>query len=164
MIKNPKVHVPNSPIDHAIDALSALLLILSWSYLLLNYADIPETIPTHYNFEGVADKFGDKSQLFALVGVGTIIYVALYILNYFPHKMNLMATITEENATYQYSIAKKMIRLINLAIAITFSYLSSKSVHNALNGQVDLDTWMTPVILMLLFAPLAYYLFKLAKK
>ena len=78
--------------------------------------------------------------------------------------MNLMATITEENATYQYSIAKKMLRLINLAIAITFSYLSSKWVHNALNGRVDLDAWMTLVILVLLFAPLTYYLFKLAKK
>ena len=161
---NPKVHIPISPIAHAIDALSALLLILSWGYLLFNYAGIPEIIPTHYNFEGVADKSGDKIQLLVLVGVGSVIYIALYILNFFPHKMNHLATITENNAFYQYSIAKNMFRLINLAVAITFSYLSSKSVNNALNGKTDLDAWMTPITLIVIFVPLAYCLFKLVRK
>jgi len=164
MAKNPKIHVPNSSVDSAIDAISALFLCLSWSYLLLYYSEIPEKIPTHYNIKGVADGFGAKSQLFALLGMGTIIYIALYVLNFFPHKMNHLAEITEENAFYQYTIAKKMFRLINLAIAITFSYLCSKTVHNALNGEVNLDAWMTPIILVLLFVPLVYYLFKLAKR
>ena len=164
MAKNPKVHIPNSSIDHAIDAFSALLLILSWVYLLFNYAEIPETIPTHYNLKGVADGFGEKSELFTLVGIGTGSFIVLYILNFFPHKMNHLAEITEENAAYHYTVAKKMIRFINLGMAITFSYLATKTAHNALNGEANLDAWMTPIILVVLFAPLAYYLFKLAKK
>ena len=164
MSTKPKIYIPNSSIDHAVDALGALLLILSWCYLLFNYAEIPERIPTHYNFEGIADGFGEKNQLFVLLGIGTVIYIGVYVLNFFPHKMNLMASITEENAFYQYSIAKNMLRMVNLALAITFSYLCCKAVHNALNEITDLDAWMTPVILVLLFVPLGYYLFKLAKK
>ncbi len=58
---NPKGLIPNPPLDYAIDWLSALLLVVSWSYLLFNYAEIPVIIPNHYNFEGVADGFGEKS-------------------------------------------------------------------------------------------------------
>lgn len=110
----------------------------------------------------MADNFGNKIQLFKVLGFGTVIYVAIFIVGFFPHKLNYLAEITEDNAFRHYSLGKELLLFIN--IAITISYLSMKTVHNVLNGQTDLDAWMSPVIPVIFFAPLVYYLVKLAKK
>ena len=160
---NPKVNMPLSKSGIAVDAVSALILCCSWLCLLLSYSKLPETIPTHFDLTGGADAFGEKVQLFYVLSIGTIFFIGIYILNFFPHKLNLVTSVTEESAVYQYTIAQNAMRFINLALAITFSYLSAKSVYNALNGAVNLDPWMTPAILVLLFAPLVYYFMQSAK-
>jgi len=92
---NPKVNTPLSKSGIAVDAVSTLILCYSWLYLLLNYSKLPETIPTHFDLNGVADAFGEKVQLFYLLGVGTVIFIRVYILN-------LVTSVTEENAVYYF--------------------------------------------------------------
>jgi len=164
MTSLPKIKTPTSNLGKIIKIFGAVLFGISWYYLLSNYGEIPLEVPTHFNYEGVADNFGNKIQLFKVLGIGTVIYVAIFIAGFFPHKLNYLAEITEENAFRHYSLGKELLLFINLAISITISYLSMKTVHNVLNGQTDLDAWMSPVILVIIFAPLVYYLVKLAKK
>lgn len=164
MSARPKLKLEKRSLDWSIELLGWLVLLCSWVYVFASYADLPETIPTHYNGLGKADGFGNKSLLFSLVGIGQALYIGLFVLNFYPHLFNYMTKITEDNALQQYTASTRLIRLINFVIALIFSYLSIKSVHNALNGRQDLDAWVLPVFLCLLFIPLIIYIVKFAKK
>ena len=53
-----------------------LLLIIIW-LTLGNYSSLPDTIPTHFNFEGRADGWGGKSEIFIITGTAVFTYLLL---------------------------------------------------------------------------------------
>ena len=59
-----------------------LLLLAFTLYLALsNYATLPDTIPTHFNAEGIADDWGSKTTIFFILGINALIYVLFTVLN-----------------------------------------------------------------------------------
>jgi uncharacterized membrane protein len=50
---------------------------LAWS----NYASLPETIPTHFNAQGLPDGWGSRQSIFASPGFGAFMYLSLTALN-----------------------------------------------------------------------------------
>lgn len=164
MNKIPRLKIQRSAFEWGIDLLGFAVLLFSWAYLILNYDKLPETIATHYNAAGEANGFGHKKNLFTVLFIGQLLYTGIFIMNFFPHLFNYLKEITPKNALEQYTAATKLLRTINIVIAFLFSYLSVKGVHNALNEQQDLEGWVLPVLLCLIFAPLVYYIAKFAKK
>ena len=59
-----------------------LVLLVFTIYLALsNYATLPDTIPTHFNAQGLADDWGSKSTLFIILGLNAFIYILFTTLN-----------------------------------------------------------------------------------
>ena len=112
MADRPKIKLNLSKSDKVIEITSWALLIGIWVLAILNFSDLPETIPTHYNGAGEADGFGEKTNIFVLPVIGTILFIGMTILNNYPHIFNYPSTITNENAYNQYSNATRMIRIL----------------------------------------------------
>ena len=59
-----------------------LVLLVFTVYLALsNYGALPDTIPTHFNAQGIADDWGSKSTLFITLGLNAFIYILFTTLN-----------------------------------------------------------------------------------
>ena len=59
-----------------------LLLLVFVLYLILsNYAALPDTIPTHFNAQGVADDWGSKNTIFIFLGLNAFIYILFTFIN-----------------------------------------------------------------------------------
>ena len=58
-----------------------VLLALTIYLALSNYATLPDTIPTHFNEQGIADDWGSKSAIFFLLGLNAFIYILFTTLN-----------------------------------------------------------------------------------
>ena len=59
-----------------------LVLLAFTIYLALsNYATLPDTIPTHFNEQGIADDWGSKTTIFFILGLNALIYVLFTVLN-----------------------------------------------------------------------------------
>jgi len=162
MEERPKIKLELTTADKTFEIIGWLLVISVWGLTITNYANLPETIPTHYNAAGQADRFGGKATILTLPLIATVLFVGLTILlNKFPHIFNYPTNITQDNALRQY--ATRMIRYLKLIIVVIFGLIEFKTIQIA-NGQADgLGIWFLPMTLGLIFIPLIYFVVKLFK-
>ncbi len=57
------------------------LLVFTLYLALSNYTTLPDTIPTHFNAEGIADDWGSKNTIFFLLSSSAFIYILFTTLN-----------------------------------------------------------------------------------
>ncbi|MEM6378652.1 MAG: DUF1648 domain-containing protein [Bacteroidota bacterium] len=129
--KRPKINVPFQHVDIAIELLSIALLLLMWLFVITEYSDLPDTIASHYNAKGEADGYSNKSFIWILPIIATVIYVGLFILNRYPHLHNYMTDITEENALKHYRFSTRILRVVNLFCVLLFAYITYHIVESA---------------------------------
>jgi uncharacterized membrane protein len=159
----PKIKIELSSTDKLIEIIGWLTLITLWGLTVLNYSNLPDTIPIHYNSLGQADNYGNKATIFMLPVIGTILFVGISILNKYPHILNYPTNITTDNARQQYANATRMIRYLKFAIVLIFSLIVFKTLQTATGKSDGLGTWFLPLALGLTFIPMTFYLIKLFK-
>lgn len=164
MEPRPKIKPEISQLDKILEVAGWLSLSLIWIITLLHYKNLPETIPVHFNVAGQADGFGDKTSIFFLPVLGTVLFIGMSILNLYPQIFNYPVKITEENAMKQYAMATRLIRVLKLSVIITFILIVWLTGSTAVNQSGNTGIWLLPVILGITFIPLAYYLLKSFKE
>ncbi len=160
MEERPKIKLEHTKADKAFEIIGWVLVISVWGFTVKNYADLPDTIPTHYNIAGEADGFNGKVTILTLPLLATALFVGLTFLNKFPHIFNYPTNITQHNALRQYTNATRMIRYLKLVIVVIFGLIAFKTIQNG-NGEANgLGIWFLPLTLGLIFIPLIYFLIK----
>jgi uncharacterized membrane protein len=163
MGERPKLKLEPTKIDKTVEIMGWLLICAVWTLVINTYKSLPDIIPTHYNGAGLADGFGDKSMIFTLPLVATVLFVGLTILNKFPHIFNYPGDITKDNALRQYTNATRLIRYLKVIIVVIFGLISYQTINHA-NGQTEgLGLWFLPLTLGLIFIPTIYFLIKLSQ-
>ncbi|PYG89954.1 uncharacterized protein DUF1648 [Ruminiclostridium sufflavum DSM 19573] len=154
----PKIEIPLKPVDIILEAISIVIFIVLCLYTAFSWPNLPDTVPVHFGFSGQADGYGNKSSLLFLLPVILILYTGLSLLQKFPHIYNYIVEITQKNALTQYTCAIRMMRVLKLIIVIIFSYIQFQSIRAASTGTTSLGLWFLPVVLVLLFGTLGFYL------
>lgn len=163
MGERPKLKLELTKIDKTLEILGWTSILAIWVLTITNYANLPDTIPIHYNGAGQANGFGGKSTILTLPLIATILFIGLTILNKFPHVFNYPINITQDNALRQYTNTTRLIRSLKVIIVIIFGLIVFRTIQNA-NGQADgLGVWFLPLTLGLIFIPLTYYIVKTLK-
>ena len=160
MEERPKIKLELTTADKAFEIIGWVLVISVWGFTVKNYADLPDTIPTHYNIAGEADGFSGKATILTLPLLATALFIGLTFLNKFPHIFNYPTNITQHNALRQYTNATRMIRYLKLVIVVIFGLIAFKTIQNG-NGEANgLGVWFLPLTLGLIFIPLIYFVIK----
>ena len=159
----PKIKIELDPIDKFINGTGILGILLLIALPLYFYRELPEVIPSHFGFDGEADGFNDMNSIWTLPVIGVMIYLGMAILIKYPHIFNYPKEITEENAEQMYRIAGKFIRVLNAVSACIFAYITYSSIQTALGNQIGLGGYFALVFLILMFATIGYFLYKLTK-
>ena len=163
MEERPKIKLELTQTDKEIEFIGWILLIGIWILAITSFSDLPDSIPTHYNGTGEADAFGEKTNIFVLPIIGTILFIGMTLLNKNPHIFNYPKSITNENALNQYSNATRMIRVLKLVIVLVFGLILVRTLQNT-NGNADgLGTWFLPLTIGLFIIPTLYFLIKSMK-
>lgn len=110
-------------------SLSFFLGTAVWLFLKWNY--ISYRIVTHYNFIGVADKWGPKIGLLVIFSIGLVIYVFITYMFYFANKKNkIKVAENNENQRKINIIIGNMAEILKLIVSMFFSYLTIMSALN----------------------------------
>ncbi|WP_077328096.1 DUF1648 domain-containing protein [Virgibacillus siamensis] len=149
-LNNPKIKVPATGWERFFNLLSVMIIIASIVYAIYQFDNLPDRIPTHFNAQGKADGWGNKSSLFILPAITTATFLMMYFLNKVPHIFNLPVTITEKNASRIYRLARTMMAVFNFEIVLILSYATYETVQAA-HGYSTLGLWF---ILFSIFVPL----------
>ena len=134
----PKIQIPLSQLDVILEVVAVLLLLFVWIYPAMQYAELPETIPTHFNAKGEADDWGNKLFIWFVPVITTLTYALIIGLNRFPHLHNYMVNITEENAFKNYQLSTRILRIANLFVLIIMTLAITEMINKALGGSLNL--------------------------
>ena len=67
------------PLQYEILPLSLLAAIF---YLtVVNYPSLPDSIPTHFNFRGLPDGWGSKTEIFIYPGISLLVYILITVIS-----------------------------------------------------------------------------------
>jgi uncharacterized membrane protein len=160
MEERPRIKLELTTVDKAFEIIGWLLIISVWGFTVINYANLPETIPTHYNGAGQADGFGGKATILTLPLIATVLFGGLTFLSKFPHIFNYPTNITQHNALRQYTNATRMIRYLKLIIVVIFGLIAFKTIQNGNEEAKGIGIWFLPLTLGLIFIPTIYFVIK----
>lgn len=160
MNQQPRMHLEPAAIDRWLERFTWIVLTLNWLTTILAVSCLPERVPTHFNIKGLADGWGSPYVILPVPMIASLLVAALTWLNHYPHAFNYAVKITPENAFRQYTNATRLIRILNLTIAIIFLGIS---LMMTLSAAVLIDgpgIWILPAILLLVYVPLAVFIYR----
>ena len=164
MNKRPQIKLQLNQTDKILEVLGWVSVVGIWALTLTNYSILPEIIPIHFNGAGKADGFGNKTHIFILPIISTLLFIGLTTLNKHPHMFNYPSQITKENAIHQYTNATRMMRVLKLVIVVLFGLIVFRKIQIVNGHAYGLGTWFLPLTMGMIFIPMLYFLIKSLKK
>ena len=114
-----------------------IILAAPFGYLYTIYNNLPQTIPIHFNLQGKADGFGDKSTLIFTTIMMTVIGVAVYFLVKFAHKID------PKKAAGQ---SPELLKKIALSVLIFLSLIQLIIIHSSVANHLDGTKYIFPAV------------------
>lgn len=137
------------------DFLNLFLVLLLWIYTLRIYKKLPATIPTHFDFEGKADRFGNKKFSFLMPFLGLIAYIFLGFATANPQSANYPVAITEANKDHQFFIMILFLKWLLFLVLLLFLNIQDYMIRYSFNSSVKAKVpilLIFPVIFLSLIA------------
>lgn len=100
------------------EAVSLLLIIATWVVAVWMYRHAPETIPTHFDFEGNPNSEGSRMVILLIAGLSSILTLGLMACAYMP--TYVVNPPTKLKTPRQYILAGRMVRIIALVTGLLF--------------------------------------------
>ncbi|HWO74734.1 MAG TPA: DUF1648 domain-containing protein [Bacillus sp. (in: firmicutes)] len=153
----PKIDIPKTAFEKWFDFIAGFIFVANFVFILIQWNEIPDRVPTHFNVFGEADDWGGKGFIWVLPLVGIFIWTMMTVLGKHPHTFNYMVQITEENAERQYRNGKLLMNMIKNEIILLFSYLSFSTIQVAKGGTMLLGIWELPIVLVTIFGTITIF-------
>jgi uncharacterized membrane protein len=160
----PRFKPKLSLLDWIVESMAIFITTCQWIHLLIEFPRLPTPIPIHYDFLGHADAYGSKSTLLFIPILSSVIAVLLTWLNRFPHAFNYPMPITATNASQQYLLATRLVRILKLIIMILFTAIETHSIQLAQHQPSHWQFVFTSLILTIVIAPFVYLIISTGKK
>lgn len=158
--KRPKVKIELTATDKTVEIVAWFALLALWGFILSNYSNLPEKIPTHFNGSGRADGYGTKANIMILPSIASILFIGMTLLNRAPHMFNYLTDITEANASIQYTNATRMMRYLKIIVMLIFGFIAWGTIQSSTGKSDGFGVWFLPFILGITFIPIAYFIIK----
>ena len=103
--------------------IGVLALLGSTLFVIIMWSQIPDQIPTHYNFAGEADGYGGKGSLIFMMVLAWFMFVLITVLMRFPNTWNMPVKVTAENKARLYSITRSMLEIVKMLATLLFAVM-----------------------------------------
>ncbi len=163
-MNRPRLKIKPSRWERYVELLSMVTAFASLFYLISQYASIPEEAPVHFGLSGKPDRYGHKSILFLLPSLNICLVIGLKILSGYPHLFNYPAKITPENAEKHYRSGLRVLRYLNLFIALLLGYISFAGINTALGRTEGLNPSIMGILVGGLFLMALYHFIRGSRK
>jgi uncharacterized membrane protein len=148
-----------------------LLTASSWLISLLFWDKLPAVMPVHFGISGAADGWADKSFLYAfLLPILQTFMTGLFIFLYYkPQYTNMPSTmwltiLDKEHRDRAFDLIRNMMAGTIIIVGILLTYMTYGMNSAALNSSVGLYPGIMIAFLVVLFAWIAYWYFKIYKE
>ncbi|MGI6345731.1 MAG: DUF1648 domain-containing protein [Limisphaerales bacterium] len=144
------------PLQWGVEIAGAIILLLMLSCVALRWGDLPEKIPTHYNFSGQADAWGPKSALLYLPLTAVMVWILLSVISFFPSLWNYPVRVTSANVAGLYRCSLNLLLILKLELLVFFAYITWAVVEGE-----NLQVYFTALALAVIFVSVLYQIWKM---
>ncbi len=162
MTKPSGIKLELTATDKILEISGWIFLVGLWGIVVISYPELPETIPLHFNFKGIPDSYGDKTEIFIIPVIATLLFIGLTFLTKNSQFLNFPNKITKQNAPQNYLYATRMIRILKNTIPLVFGIIIIRTFQVSAGEADSLGHWFVPVTTSLFVIPVFYFLFKIA--
>lgn len=160
--RRPRLRLPLTKYEMVLEVLTVPLVLLNFALVFFSWSEIPSTISTHFDFQGLPTGQAGKEVLYFLCSVNLFIYAGITAMCFFPHNFNYLQTITPENARGQYLLARKFLSLLKLEISAVMLFYITTLLQAATDSTkpVNISDFYT-LLAMLLITVTVYFVISL---
>lgn len=144
----PILTLPKTKYEKFLDVIGSGLFTVSILFIILQWGNLPEEIPAHFNAKGEVDRWGSKIEVLILPGIGIFMWIFLGLLEKAPHMHNYPARLNERNVEAFYLNSRKLCNEVKNFCLILFAIISCEIVLVALGKIEGLGWWFLPVVLI----------------
>jgi uncharacterized membrane protein len=130
-----------------------LLIIGMIIFVCMQWNQLPDKIPGHYNAVGEVDRWGSKGEIIALPIVAALLYLLLTTLSFLPKTWGLPVRITELNREKLYECTRSLLISIKVELIGIFFYLA----YSMATSQ-SISTGFIPIIFFVLIGTIIYFI------
>jgi hypothetical protein len=132
----PKLTLPRSAYEWALDVVAMLLILGSLVYLVIEVPGTEGPVPTRFNFWGEPHGWGTLDHVWWVLGLAVIQYAVLAVLERFPQVYNYppWVTITAANAARHYQLARTFVIEMKVLMVASFAVVLVAAVVMAKGG------------------------------
>lgn len=161
--ERPKIKIPKTKSEWIWDVIGFSFYIGSILLLMFIWGKLPDKVPAHFNALGEVDRWGSKSELFLLPGIGAFILFLMRIFERAPEIHNYPSRLNESNAEQFYLVSRKMINQIKNLCLIIFALITFESVSIAVGWGDGFGIWFLPLAIFLSVIPIVAGILKQRK-
>ncbi len=125
-----------SPLQWAAELLSLLAIVGEGVYLLVIWAGLPETLPSHFGADGTPDAFSGKPMLLIFWGIAVVLYLVFTTVGQLPRFWNLPETLTEKSKPAFFAITRSLLVSLKLTTTLGFGWVLITTVNSRSFGIV----------------------------
>ncbi|MDX1940346.1 MAG: DUF1648 domain-containing protein [Saprospiraceae bacterium] len=150
--ERPKLDIPISDAARWLQRIIFLAIIASFVLVGMNYSQLPDQIPVHFDFSGQPDDWGSKIMIWVLPIIMSAMVALFLWLCQRPHQLNYPVKITPENAAYYYKKTQWVLRWLSFLVSIMTIYVTWKTIQIASGKAAQVDSWFLWIFLSLIGA------------
>lgn len=143
-------------ISFVLKVISFVVLILIWIFTIVNFKNLSETIPIHYNIAGTPDGFGPKSTIWFETTLTTALFLFLM---YVSKKPNFPLLNIPQNIKKKPILTEFIVSILLLIIMLIFADINYEIIQNALgktNGLSSIIHYLLGLVFIFVFGLLIY--------
>ena len=128
------------------------------------YKQLPEKIPTHFDFEGKPDQFGKKGFAFLLPILSTVFFIAFFFITKNPENGNFPIELTKANYEIQYFIMTLVLKWLLFLVSLLFlnlqDYIFRYSFNADSKARVHILLFIPIIFVSVMAAIVTAYIYK----
>ena len=158
--QRPVISLGLSPVLVAVELLGAIAILLAVLLIVQFWEVLPDRIPIHFGYRGLADAWGDKVTIWIVPAVAAIIFAVLTAVSRYPHTFNYPVPITSENARRQYLLGRSLLVWLKAEICWLLAFVVRQQILVALGNAQRFSIELLLGLVVLIFSTVGVYLFK----
>ena len=158
--QRPVISLGLSPVLVAVELLGAIAILLAVLLIVQFWAVLPDRIPIHFGYRGLADAWGDKVTIWIVPAVAAIIFAVLTAVSRYPHTFNYPVPINSENARRQYLLGRGLLVWLKAEICWLLAFVVRQQILVALGNAQRFSVELLLGFVVLIFGTVGVYLLK----
>ena len=138
------------------NSLSIFVMILTYIFVAVSFADLPDEIPTHFGLDMEVDRLGPKLMIWILPIINTLVLGLSLALRKGEDYVNLPFIKSDKLRSEGLRYYFEMLSSINFMTSLTFAYISYVTVYSEYQSLLPL---FITSICFLIFAVIGFYMF-----